>query len=137
MEYILGAVITVAIYLINKKIYRHRPQNEKLNIPTYSQSQLFSLIKPLLNFNNIFNKIDTQATRHIAKQHVRVILADHKAYWIMDNVFYEADEIDGFIDKESAKPVDTIHMDKVQLDKMIAIVETLTERNSDEDWNSR
>lgn len=137
MEYILGSAITIVIYLFTKRIYQRGPYDEKLHIPTYSQSQLFSLIRPLLNFEKIFNKIDTQATRHLAKQHVRVILADHKAYWILDNVFYEADEIDGFIDKESAKPVDTIHMDKVELDKMIAIVETLTERSSDEDWNSR
>jgi hypothetical protein len=61
------------------------------------------------------------------KNQQRMIFTEDKAYWIKDNAFYEAKVVDGEIDKENAKVVDTMAMDKVELDKMIFIVEKLTE----------
>jgi hypothetical protein len=70
---------------------------------------------------------ETQMSKHQKTMQIRVIFVGNEAYWIKDNAFYVATTIDGMIDHESAKVVDTIGMDKVQLDKMSFIVEKLTE----------
>ena len=78
----------------------------------------------------------TQSKRHYDKTNVKVIILDNQAYWIKDNIFYRA-PIDGqSIDKESAEEVDTIHMDKVQLDKMLFIMDKLREGINDDSRGS-
>jgi hypothetical protein len=78
----------------------------------------------------------TQSKMHYDKTNVKVIILDNQAYWIKDNIFYKA-PIDGQeIDKESAEQVDTIHMDKVQLDKMLFIMDRLREGIDDDSRGS-
>ena len=78
----------------------------------------------------------TQSKIHYDKTNVKVIILDNQAYWIKDNIFYKA-PIDGqSIDKESAEQVDTIHMDKVQLDKMLFIMDRLREGIDDDSRGS-
>jgi len=78
----------------------------------------------------------TQSKKHYDKTNVKVIILDNEAYWIKDNIFYKA-PIDGqSIDKESAEEVDTIHMDKVQLDKMLFIMDKLREGINDDSRGS-
>ncbi len=61
-----------------------------------------------------------------------------KAYWISDNKVLEAPiNEDGRIDFESALPIDTMGMDKVELDKISFIVDRLTEGNSNDSSNPR
>ena len=58
---------------------------------------------------------------------------DSKAYWIKDNVFYSADMApDGTVDKDTTQKVDTFSLNKVQLDKMVFIVDRLTEGLDDD-----
>ena len=79
----------------------------------------------------------TQSKMHYDKTNVKVIILDNQAYWIKDNIFYKA-PLDGqSIDKESAEQVDTIHMDKVQLDKMLFIMDRLREGKTDDSRGSR
>jgi hypothetical protein len=78
----------------------------------------------------------TQATKHNQKTQVRVIFTEEEAYWITNNKLYVAQLIDGIVDEESTKVVDTMTMDKVQLDRMIFIVEKLTEGLTNDSGNS-
>lgn len=136
MEYLLGSIMTIALLIISKKFFIHPTKTFNNSEMIRSQSNTFTLIKPYLQMFNFDKKIVTQSSKHTDSQYVRVVLVDHKAYWISNNTFFVADEIDGAIDKESAKPVDTMGMDKVQLDKMMFIVETLTEGEGDEHWST-
>jgi hypothetical protein len=95
------------------------------------------MVKPFLDLNAPRRRQKTQSSVYEDKMHVKVVLVGDEAYWILNNVLFVANEIDGMIDKETTRPVDTMGMDKVQLDKMIFIVETLTEGKSDEDWDTR
>ena len=61
------------------------------------------------------------------KENVRVIIVENEAYWIKDNGFYTAPMVDNLISKDSAIQVDTSTMDKVQLDKMLFILDKLRE----------
>lgn len=136
MEYLLGSVITILIFFIARKTVVKMAGGDRISAIRYSQSHTFEMIRPLIDLSKIRRRLNSQASKHYEKKHVRVILAGGKAYWIVDNTFYEAEEIDGFIDKESAKPVDTMGLDKIQLDKMLSIVEMLTEGANDEGRNS-
>lgn len=138
MEYLFGSAMTIISIIIIKLFSDRISAKESISGLKYSQSQVFELVKPFMSVVNINkkNKKPSQASKHYLSQTVPVIFLDSKAYWIRDNVFYEAQEQDGFIDKESAKPVDIMGMDKVQLEKMVFIVETLTKGAGDDSWNS-
>ena len=58
---------------------------------------------------------------------VRIAMLDDKAYWVDDNIFYEADMIDGDPDIESARPIDAINISDVEVDKLLFILDTLNE----------
>lgn len=103
---------------------------------TLRQSSLYVMLSPFVVFEKQEKVIQTQATEFMKKQFISVILLDHQAYWIMNNTLYVADEINGSIDKESTRPVDTMTMDKVQLDKTIFIVNALTEGAENDNRNS-
>ena len=58
---------------------------------------------------------------------------DNQAYWIKDNVFYTADmAMNGNVDKDTTRTVDTMTMNKVQLDKMMFIIDRLREEAFDD-----
>lgn len=137
MEYLLGSVVTlIVLYILRQRLFKIEKEKEPISIK-YSQTHVFQMVKPFLDFYPIREKKRTQTSVYEDKMHVRVILMDQQAYWILNNVLFVADEVDGEIDKETTRPVDTINMDKVQLEKMIFIVETLTEGEKDEDWDTR
>ncbi len=58
---------------------------------------------------------------------MRVIIIEGNAYWIVDQTLYTAKIIDGSVDNETTKKVDTMTMDDVQLEKTQFIVQKLTE----------
>ena len=100
----------------------------------YSQSHIFELVKPLLPLVSLLERppVKRQSTVHEDRTHVRVIILDNQAYWIRDNMFYMADIFQNDIQKDTARVVDTIGMDKVQLDKMLFIMDQLREgKNND------
>lgn len=137
MEYLIGSMITLIAFLVVSRVFRKEHNDFGPGPIRYSQSNVYELIKPYVTNDMFVEQIVSQATKHYDRQHIRVVLADNQAYWILDNVLYVADQINGAIDKTTTKPVDTISMDKVQLEKMIIIVEALTEGGDNENRNSR
>lgn len=68
---------------------------------------------------------------------IRIVMTGGKAYWILDNKVLEAPiSPEGFVEYESATPIDTMGLDKVELDRLSFIVEKLTEGNDDDRSNS-
>jgi hypothetical protein len=136
MEYLLGSIVTIALLFFARRFVEKPAKTVGRSSLIYSQSYVFNIVKPYLQLEMLTKPIKTQASDYIDSLYVRVILVENKAYWISNNIFYVADEEDGFINKETAKPVDIMSMDKVQLDKMIFIVETLTEGVQNENRDS-
>lgn len=127
MEYFLGSVVTLATLFILGKLFKNKiePVGQTLR---YSQSHIHSLLAPVLPTNKQLRKpLVSQATEHNKKNSIRILFVDGLAYWIAQNKFFVADIVDGLIDHENARVVDTMAMDKVQLDKMVFIVDQLTE----------
>jgi hypothetical protein len=88
----------------------------------------------VIMFNDRIDKIleepkmpKTQSMQHIDKHTLRAIVVDDNMYWIINNAFYVADIVDGNVEENTTRLVDTMTMDKVQLDKIMFIVEKLRE----------
>lgn len=128
MEYFIGFLSAfVFIYIIS---YCQKKYNIFYEIslrhlkPSQSHNHnLLYLAQPIEN-----NIKKTQSKLHDAKTNIKVIIMDNQAYWIRDNVFYTADmSIDGNVNKDSTRTVDTMNMNSVQLDKMMFIIDKLRE----------
>jgi hypothetical protein len=130
MEILLGFVLAfVAILFIQRFILTDRfLERNKINRIVYRQSHIYSLIAPMIPYLPLYKRIKpTQSFINDEKKKQVVIFTEDKAYWIKNNGFYEALLANGEIDDSTIKIVDTMTMDKVELDKMIFIVEKLRE----------
>jgi hypothetical protein len=138
MEYLIGFVLAIAsVVVLNLLFIRNNLiRNKSIQVKT-SQSYINSLIGdtylPLFTID--YKDINTQATKHYESTTVRVIFHEDKAYWILNNTFYEADVVDDMVQNDTTKAVDIMGMDRVQLDKMFIIVEKLTKGLSDDSGN--
>lgn len=127
MEYALGSIITVAVIMLTRFIVSRHPL-EMPPIIRYSQSHVHRLISPFIPSNAEMKPFPvTQASEYLDKISLRVVFLEGKAYWIKDDKFYVAEAEGHMVDHESATEVDTMAMDKVQLDKIMLVVEKLAE----------
>jgi hypothetical protein len=97
-----------------------------LNKNKYTQSSIYEMIKnvvPKQRFDK--SKVITQSQKHIQKNMLRVVIAEGNAYWILNNVFYTANAINGRVDEETIKPLDIENMPTKELDKMLSILDDL------------
>ena len=127
MEYFIGSLSTfIILYFSAKLFFSQNIKNSKANRFRYSQSHIHEIVKPLMPLIS-FNRPapNRQSSNHEAKTSVKVIILDNKAYWVKDNSFYVANIDDHGIDKNSTEVLDIINMDKVQLDKIMFIVDRL------------
>lgn len=130
MEFVLGILFAFAtIFFVRRFILTESLlSDENTQRLIYRQSHVFNLISPYIHYMTESIALpNTQAYDHESKNKLRVVFTDDKAYWIRNNAFYQADLVDGLVDESTAKIVDTMAMDKVELDKMIFIVQQLTE----------
>ena len=63
-------------------------------------------------------------------RYLKVAIVEDKAYWVVNNIFYEAEVIDDEILKEDAKPVDAFDMDFKEVTKMMIILDSI------QDWKN-
>ena len=138
MEYLVGSLVAMVGMAILSRVFKKVPLKE-FNVQfRYSQSYLHDLmlpIMPLVNYE-IDSKTPTQSKKHYNSFNLKVLFSNNKAYWIKDNIFYNADVQDGIVLQETTSKVDIMGMDRVQLDKMSFIVEQLTEGTENDSWNS-
>lgn len=125
MEYLLimGLTLLVSwsiIKISNKKrmmfLGRHK----------YKQSYIYEITKNIIP-KQVFDKpkVITQSEKHIQKNMLKVVITEGKAYWILDNVFYTANAINGRVDEETIKPLDIENMSTKELNEMLSILDDL------------
>jgi hypothetical protein len=61
---------------------------------------------------------------------IKVAIVEDKAYWVIDNVLYQADVVDGEIEREYAEPVDAFEMDYREVNKLMNILDNM------QDWKN-
>jgi tRNA(Glu) U13 pseudouridine synthase TruD len=139
MQYFLGSVITLIVVAVCFKLFKVKQIEKEKQPLLYSQSYVYNLFAPIMPTNNYLNNLkplNSQAKKYYDKAYMRIIFTSDKAYWIKENALYVADYVDGEILEESTKTVDTMGMDKVELEKMSFIVDKLTEGLSNDSGNS-
>jgi hypothetical protein len=136
MNNFYGAIGTTVTILLLVYIYILKNNVKNNRQPIISQAMLQYRYSNRKN-NSRKIKVRTQSKLHYDKTNIKVIILDNDAYWIKDNIFYKAPLVNELINKEEAEQVDTIHMDKVQLDKMLFIMDKLREGIEDDSRSSR
>ncbi len=125
----MGSLLTLATIIFVRKFIVTDSELVKNTIakPIYRQSHLYKLFYVSGSMEYSHKTPDTQSYRYEMKTKMRVVYFNNVAYWIKDNAFYQANLVDGLVDESTTKVVDIMAMDKVELDKMIFIVQALTE----------
>ena len=134
---ILGLTLVLASSIIVIAVKRRKKYFAKV---VYTQSDIHQIVKNFLP-KDLFEvpKLISQARKHVSKNTVRVLIIEDQAYWVHDNMFYVADTADGSVNPETVRPVDTNNMSKRDIDKMLFILDSLRNGNSDDSsgaWNN-
>jgi hypothetical protein len=85
-------------------------------------------IEPMIHdleaiFND--NSPKSQLDRIRKKNIIRVAILEKKAYWVHENIFYEAEVVDGQINNENAKPIDAHSLTQRELNKLLTILDSM------------
>jgi lipopolysaccharide export LptBFGC system permease protein LptF len=138
MEYIIGFLSAIVfVYFLVRIQNKYDVLKVRLKFSKATQSRNHYLFeRDVYVVQNKKKEVNRQSTKHDKNVNIRVIIMDNQAYWIKDNVFYTAELNHGIVDKETTKEVDTMTMNKVQLDKMIFIIDRLREEAFDDRWGS-
>jgi hypothetical protein len=128
MEYLAGSAVTL-LGMIALSIFYFKNKiafSKSINPIRYRQSHIHEMIKDFLPESLFLGKQrNTQSIAHQKSMYTRVVFVENKAYWIKNNVLFVADMEEGIVAEDTARKVDTMGMDKVQLEKVIHIVEAL------------
>lgn len=129
MKYYVGFVFAfLLINIVSKLQNKYNIFNDFKKVNKNTQSHKLFIRSALGKINSVeTKKLETQAQKHEKKTRIKVIIMDDQAYWVKDNVFYTADMTDGDVNKNTTRIVDTMTMSKVQLDKMVFIMDRLRE----------
>jgi hypothetical protein len=133
---ILGLTLALICPIIIITVKRNKKSFSKV---VYSQSDIHQIVKHFLP-KDLFEmpKPVSQAKKHVSKNTVRVLIIEDQAYWVHDNMFYIADTAEGLVNADTVRPVDTNNMSKRDIDKMLFILDSLKNGNSDDSsgaWN--
>jgi hypothetical protein len=135
MEYFAGSIVTLVTMYIVAKLVNHPKNNIKSVKTNFSQSRQHELVADFIPMTAP-KPVITQSRKHEQSQYVRIFFIGNDAYWIEDHRVYTAKFENGIVDKENKKTVDMTTIDKVELEKMIFVVERLTEGLSNDSGNS-
>jgi hypothetical protein len=136
MVFVIAIGLTIAIaWSIIKLNGRNRARY--FGKIVYSQSIIHNNIKQFIP-KNLYRKpeVMSQSRKHVEKNMIRIIVIDGKAYWVVDNIFYTANTVNGDVIPETAQPVDTANMSKEDIDKMLYILDNLDKGNKDDSGSS-
>lgn len=138
MEYFLGSSLTLVAMFITTRLVSSQKNIVKKSPFRYSQSHIHEIISPLVPDLRHYKKIvERQSSKQEEKTNIKVVIFDNKAYFVKDGTFYCAEMHGTEIDGANATLVDTMGMDRVQLDKMLFIMDQLRDGKKDDSGDSR
>ncbi|MEY2646273.1 MAG: hypothetical protein RL158_249 [Bacteroidota bacterium] len=133
---LIGLTFIILCSIIIRVVKNRKKHFAKL---VYTQSSIHQIVKSFLP-KDLFEvpKMLSQSRKHVRNNTVKVLIIEDSAYWVHNNMFYVADAVDGEVDSETVRPVDTNNMSKRDIDKMLFILDSLKNGNSDDSsstWN--
>lgn len=140
MEYVLGSLITIGIAFVTNRVYKRKLAKSRLKLPIMSQAYKYKYLQltyPFLQFEGRRgSNLKTQATDYHDKRSTKIVILQDQAYWIgMGGLQTGIMNESGEVIRDSIKIVDTMSMDSVELDKIITIIDTLTEGKQNDSGN--
>jgi len=125
MEYALASVLALSLsFLLITWIGSKRKISRKKIM--HRQSDTHNFLKEFFSRDTEIKEKTTQAKKRQEERGTKIIITeDDKAYWVIDNIFYTANVINGRPDFDNANPIDTSNMSKKELDKMLFILDNL------------
>ena len=125
MEYIIVLSLTLLLVWAIISI-TNKNKIKFLSKIKYRQSNMHEIIKNVIP-KEMFEKpkMIRQSEKHIQKNMLKVVITEGKAYWILNNIFYTANAINGRVDEETIQPLDIENMPVKELDKMLSILDDL------------
>lgn len=138
MEFFLGSVVTMIAMFITTRLISSSNYDDMPSPFRYSQSHIHETVSPLIpNLRDYKKFIPRQSANQEERTNIKVVIFDNKAYFVKDGTFYCAEMNGGEIDGANATLVDTMGMDKVQLDKMLFIMDQLRDGKKNDSGDSR
>jgi hypothetical protein len=137
-EYFLGFLVAIVMLVLLRLLVPRIIKNNSTTKIKYSQTHIHNIIKDNLP-DHLFlpMKKPRQTINHEKSIHLKILFFEKEAYWIKENALFIAEQEDGIVKEDTAKRVDTMGMDKVQLEKVIYIVDILNEGNQNDSGYSR
>jgi ACT domain-containing protein len=132
---IIVVVLTILSYWSILSIAR-RKTKKSFSMVIGSQTDVHNLTKVFFEKNTTKQKT-SQMQQYEEKNRIDVLVIGDKAYWISNNVFYTGDIVDGQIDHDTAKPIETHNMEKEEIDKMLFIIDSLKNGNKNDFGGTR
>ena len=125
MEYLLIVGLTFVVSWSIIKI-SNKKRGRFLSKIRYRQSNIYEMVKDVIP-KEMFEKpkVITQSQKHVQKNMLKVVITEGRAYWILDNVFYTADAINGRVDESTVEPLNIQNLSKKDLSKMLSISDDL------------
>ena len=128
MEFLMGFILASATILVFRFFVIKGTGQDKSWSIKYSQTRVHEIIKNHVpDYEFEVKRPNTQSQNHRSSMYTRVVFLENQAYWIKNNTLFVADMEEGLVDEQTTREVDTMGMDRVQLEKVIHIVEALTE----------
>jgi hypothetical protein len=72
--------------------------------------------------NDPKNQLEVVRKRNV----IRVAIMQNKAYWVHDNIFYEADVVDGYINNEDARPINAHSLSQKEFNTLLNILDSIS-----------
>jgi hypothetical protein len=137
-EYFLGFLVAIVMLVLLRFLIPRIIKNNPTTKIKYSQTHIHNMIKDNLP-DHLFlpMKKPRQTINHEKSIHLKILFFEKEAYWIKENALFIAEQEDGIVKEETAKRVDTIGMNRVQLEKVIYIVDILNEGNQNDSGYTR
>jgi hypothetical protein len=133
MDYLLGFLVAIAAFLFFRLFGTKVISKDFGNKIRYRQTHIHEIIKYNIPDSMFYpTQKPTQSANHEKSIHLKVLFIGEEAYWIKENALFIADQEDGIVKEDTARRVDTMGMNSVQLDRLIYIVDVLNEGNEND-----
>jgi hypothetical protein len=133
MDYLLGFLVAIGMFLFFRFIGPKVISKDLGNKIRYSQTHIHEIIRYSIPESMLYPvQKPTQSANHEKSINLRVLFIEKEAYWIKENALFIADQEDGIVKEDTARRVDTMGMNRVQLEKLIYIVDVLNEGNEND-----
>ena len=136
MQELIAVGLTLPFVWVILKLMRKKAR-KRFSKTLYRQSDVHKLLKYFFSIRLSNNEEPiSQLTKRKEKNMTKIIFVDNQAYWVSENTFFVAESVNGEIQRQTARPVNTNGLSKVDLNKMLFILDSLKNGSKNDSGSS-